>query len=255
MAGRQTADIVFCMDASASMRPAFDGVRDHVMALSDALKGDANTAWDVRYEFVAYSTRNKGAYCTLKTVNLDTKGVLDSVYRSGANASSGVGLFTNKVEVFKSALSSVACNGDEAPAFALDVAADFPFRPASSCHRVIVLMTDEPMEHGTNIQAMREHLEDIAVKIQDRKIALYMVTPASNMYDLLSQIDRCEWTVVTDGEKGLADMNFDKLLSGIGKSVSVSSMQSIDKPIIPAPLYNEPNWTFPEDTERAAVCV
>ena len=38
MAGRQTADIVFCMDASASMRPAFDGVRDHVMALSEALQ-------------------------------------------------------------------------------------------------------------------------------------------------------------------------------------------------------------------------
>ena len=27
MAGRQTADIVFCMDASSSMEPAFDGLR------------------------------------------------------------------------------------------------------------------------------------------------------------------------------------------------------------------------------------
>ena len=38
MVERQTADIVFCMDASASMRPAFDGVRNHVMAHSETLQ-------------------------------------------------------------------------------------------------------------------------------------------------------------------------------------------------------------------------
>ena len=252
MAGRQTADIVFCMDASSSMKPAFDGVRNHVMALSDALKGDANTAWDVRYEFLAYSTRGKGTYCTLKTVRLDTKAVLDSIYRGGASMSSGAGIFTNDVEQFKAALSTVTCNGDEAPALALDIAADFPFRPASSCHRVIVLMTDEAMEDGTNVPEARAKLEELALKIQDRKIALYLITPESNMYDTLSQIDRCEWTVVPDdGGKGLSGVNFDKLLGGIGKSVSVSSMQSIDKPIVPAPLFNEPNWSFPEDDVRA----
>ncbi len=252
MAGRQTADIVFCMDASSSMEPAFDGVRNHVMALSDALKGDANAAWDVRYEFLAYSTRAKGTYCTLQTVNLDTRAVLDSVYRSGTNASSGAGLFTNDVEKFKASLSAVTCKGNEAPALALDVAADFPFRPASSCHRVIVLMTDEPMENGTNVPEIRERLEQLALKIQDRKIALYLITPASNMFDLLSQVDRCEWTMVDDGDgRGLAGTDFNKLLGGIGKSVSVSSMQSIDKPIVPAPLYNEPNWRFPEDDVRA----
>ncbi len=251
MAGRQTADIVFCMDASASMESAFNGVKNNVMALLEALRGDANMVWDVRYEFLAYSTRSNGKYCTLKTVELDTKGVLDSLYRGGPNSSSGTGLFTDKLEKFKNALATVECKGNEASPLALDVAADFPFRPASSCHRVIVFMTDESMEGGTNRSETEGKLEELARKIMDRKIALYMITPPSDKYDQLSQIDRCEWTVMAQSEKGFEDTNFDELLRGIGKSVSVSSMQTIDKPIVPAPLYNEPNWKFPLDNERA----
>lgn len=37
MAGRETADIVFCMDASGSMDNAFDGVRDNVEKLVKTL--------------------------------------------------------------------------------------------------------------------------------------------------------------------------------------------------------------------------
>ena len=33
MAGRQTADIVFCMDASGSMENAFNGVKNNVFKL------------------------------------------------------------------------------------------------------------------------------------------------------------------------------------------------------------------------------
>ena len=247
MAGRQTADIVFCMDASGSMKPTFDGVRNHVLELLDSLKADPQYSWDVRFDFLAYST----AYncdgkdgMKFRTVGKNDQQVIDALYKGAydANGGSSSGFFTSDVNAFRSALAEVKCNGDETTAVALDMAADFPFRDATTCHRVIILLTDEEMETGSGISRSKDKLLALAGKLQDRRIALYMVTPQSDMYDTLSQIDKCEWTVVDDSSNGLSTVDFSKLMQSIGKSVSVSQT-STSASIDPMPLFNENKWT------------
>ena len=247
MAGRETADIVFCMDASGSMSPTFKGVRDHVVDLLQSLKEDPQRSWDVRFDFLAFNTafncEGKDGM-TFKTVRKKDIDVINGLYHSPCDANGGFSsdFFTSDVNAFRSALGSVTCQGDEMTAVALDMAADFPFRDASSCHRVIILLTDETMEDGMNVEKAEERLLEIARKLQDRRIALYMVTPQSDIYDTLSQIDKCEWTVVSGSSDGLKTVDFGKLMQSIGKSVSVSQITAAGS-IDPKPLFNEPLWT------------
>ncbi|MBQ3343450.1 MAG: VWA domain-containing protein [Kiritimatiellae bacterium] len=247
MAGRETADIVFCMDASGSMSPTFEGVRNHVFELLDSLKADLQRSWDVRFDFLAYNTAyncDGKAGMVFDTVKKRNMEVLDGLYRSSgdANGGSASGFFTSDVNEFRSALQRVECDGDETSAPAIDMAADFPFRDASTCHRVVILLTDERMEDGTCVQESNSKLAALATKLQDRGIMLYMVTPRSDMYDTLSPIDKCEWMVVGDDSNGLSNVDFGKLMQTIGKSVSVSQTGK-GAAVDPRPLFNEANWT------------
>ena len=247
MAGRETADIVFCMDASGSMSPTFEGVRNHVFELLDSMRADLQRSWDVRFDFLAYKTaydcdgKAGMVFDTIKKKNME---VIDGLYRSSvdANGGSSSGFFTSDVNVFRTALQRVECDGDETSAPAIDMAADFPFRDASTCHRVVILFTDERMEDGTSVQESNSKLAALATKLQDRGIMLYMVTPRSDMYDTLSQIDKCEWIVVGDDSNGLADVDFSKVMQTIGKSVSVSQTRK-GAAAGPRPLFNEAGWT------------
>ena len=259
MAGRQRADIVFCLDASASMEPAINGVRNHIFALVESLNGDCQYNWDVRFGFLAYSTpydygqgektvrrydkydgEEGMVFMTVKDVN---EAVLAALYRMEADANGSLEsrLFTTDIEEFRRGLSRVECVGDETPAVALDMAADFPFRDAASCHRVIVFLTDETMEDGSAYNVSMAKLNDLAMKIQGRRIALYMIAPQSDGYDMLSQIDRCEWTIVDGAAKGLSSIDFGKLMQNIGKSVSVSQSTQVGNNS-PKPLFNEDSW-------------
>ena len=241
MAGRQTADIVFCMDASGSMDNAFNGVRNNVFKLIDGLKTNLQIQWDVRFDFLAYS--NSDYSMRMQTLNYKGKDVLDKLYSSKLSHNSIFGasnnFFTTDVGKFKDKLSKVECYGDEATLLALDIAADFPFRDASSCHRTVILLTDEPVKRGTCVRQTTSKVMELAKKYQDKKIALFMVTPNCDVFDTLSQIDKCEWTV--DESSSLTGLDFSKFLEGIGKSVSVSQ-NAISAVNDVKPLYNENAW-------------
>lgn len=240
MAGRQTADIVFCMDASGSMSHAFNGVRENVFKLIDTFKSDLQFKWDVRFDFLAYCNDEK--IMRLKTLNLSGTEVIDALYKSrnpNGVFSSSSKFFTSDISKFKSKLSEIVCEGDEGTCLALDIAADFPFRDATTCHRTVILLTDEPIEAGTNVSASKSRIMDLAKKYQEKKISLFMVTPECDVFDTLSQIDKCEWTI--DESRGLTNVDFSKFLEGIGKSVSVSqnAISAINEAM---PLFNENNW-------------
>ena len=241
MAGRQTADIVFCMDASGSMDNAFNGVRNNVFKLIDGLKTNLQIQWDVRFDFLAYS--NSDYSMRMQTLNYNGKAVLDKLYSSKLSPNSIFGashnFFTTDVGKFKDKLSEVKCYGDEATLLALDITADFPFRDASSCHRAVVLLTDEPVKRGVCVRQTTSKVMELAKKYQDKKIALFMVTPNCDVFDTLSQIDKCEWTV--DESRSLEGLDFSKFLEGIGKSVSVSQ-NAISAVNDVKPLYNESAW-------------
>lgn len=243
MAGRETADILFCMDASGSMEHIFKSVSKHVNKLVDSLKSDLQRTWDVRFDFLAYS--DTGGGMRFQTVNNGGVHVINDLYgKKSLQETNGQQenktFFTRDINKFKDALNDIKCFGDEASGVALDVCADFPFRDAATCHRVIVLLTDEPIRTGTHITETENKILDIAKKLQDRRIALFMVTPDCPTYDELSQTDRCEWIV--DNSGSLENVDFSKLMETIGKSVSVSqtSGSTCDKP---NPNFGQNKWT------------
>ena len=244
MAGRQTADIVFCMDASGSMSSAFDGVKKHVNSMLESIKSDLQMQWDVRFDFLAYA--NTSMMMRLRTLNYSGKDVIDAIYNGGPKKGlfqlgqgGGADLFTSDLDKFKKELGEVECEGDEATGLALDIAADFPFRDSATCHRVVVLLTDEPVADGKFVSATAEKIMALAKKYQDRKIALFMVTPPCDTFDTLSQIDKCEWTI--DESHGLERIDFAKLMQTIGKSVSISQT-SQGGAASPSPLFCESKW-------------
>lgn len=240
MAGRETADIVFCIDVSGSMEPAIDGVKSHVKELVKSLEADLQQKWDVRFDFLAYSICDG---FRMETMCYKGRDVLDAVYKNPeeADLQSESGLFTRDIDKFCAALDKVQCYGDESTIPAVDIAADFPFRNASTCHRVIVLLTDEAVDTGMYALDSEEKVLELAQKLQDKKIALYMTTPDCPVYDKLSQADKCEWNV--DSSNGLGGVNFMKLMQSIGKSISVSqTAASGEKRDKPRPLFNESKW-------------
>jgi len=239
MAGRETADIVFCIDASGSMSSAIDGVKKNIKKLVDSLESTPNTTWDVRFDFLAYSNVDTESNYRLESVKTSGKDLLNEVYAS--DQQSGSKLFTSNVEEFKRALNKIKVEGDETTIPALDIAADFPFRDASTCHRAIVLLTDEVVDTGCYKDESKAKLMDLAQKLQNKKIALYMVTPNCDEYDTLSQADRCEWSISND--EGMEDIDFSKLMQRIGRSVSMSQTQGTSKrDDSPKPLFNESTW-------------
>lgn len=249
MAGRDIADIVFCMDASGSMDSAFEGVRNNVEKLVETLNTSGmQKSWDVRFDFLAYS--NTGSGHAMRLMNIEKKGeaLLESLYRgekaTELQASSSSTFFTRDLKKFNQELNNVKCEGDESTLLALDIAADFPFRDASSCHRVVVLLTDEPVADGPLANETTKRLMDLAKKYQDKKIMLFMVTPDCPIFDTLSQIDRCEWTVDESG--GLKKLDFSKLMESIGKSVSISQSNGSAASNTPLPLFCESKWSGEE---------
>ena len=238
MAGRETADIVFCIDISGSMRPAISGVKKNITQLIDSLQNSLQQKWDVRVDFLAHSCS-----CGLhswKTVKCaDSVETVNEIYKN--NSLQGGKLFTRDLNEFKDALSRLEPEGDEASIIALDAAADFPFRDSATCHRVIVFLTDEPVDAGEFAVESNNKILDLATKLQNKKIALYMTTPDCSTYDQLSQTDKCEWTV--DESRGLSGVDFTKLMQSIGKSVSMSQTQSIiAEHNNPKPLFGQTTW-------------
>lgn len=235
MAGRQTADIVFCIDTSTSMDSAIQGVKNNVKALVKSLESDLQNSWDVRVDFLANSSLGNGRL-TLQTVNCKGKDVLDEVYKGGLQGSN---LFTKDLDKFIAEVDSLNTICDEANILALDIATDFPFRDASNCHRAIILMTDENVDGGDFVGLSRSKINELAKKLQEKRIALYLITPDCDVYDFLSQCDKAEWTVTEDFDK----LDFTKLLQSIGKSISVSQTAAVSKrDDRPKPLFNESSW-------------
>lgn len=244
MAGRETADIVFCIDASESMRPAIDGVRDHVVGLLRELQSDPQRTWDVRFDFLTQGVgfQNGSPVYMLKSVLSEGLPLTDSIYHPTSSLNQGPsGFFTRDIDLFRQRLDSVECRGDEEMALALDIAADYPFRDAATCHRVVVLLTDEPIETGVQPEKAGGLIGALAQKLQQKRIMLFMVTPSSESYDALSQVDRCEWKVIQRSDTGLSTVDFSKLMVSIGKSVSVAQTGPSATDGV-HPLFGQEGW-------------
>ena len=240
MSARGTADIVFCLDASASMQPCFDGVRRHVEAFVSGLQSNRQFQWDWRIDFVAHCAGEEQGQAAFHTQSLYNDSLWMALYHRSAQAGK---YFTRNVEEFRRGLEKIQVHGDEAPLVALDQCLDLPWRDAEGCHRVVVLMSDEPAETGVFVNEQRRQLDRLIDKIQRLKVLLFLVAPDSDIFSRLAQADKSEYEVVDLAGDGLAKVDFRQVLSSIGKSVSVSTQQAGPRMPVERGLFGQSAWT------------
>lgn len=236
MAGRNCADIVFCIDASGSMEPCIDAVRDNIEKLLEGLQSDVQTKWDVRFDFLAFHDSKEGVHW-YRSVSMGTMQLYEAIYKGN-----GQGLFTRDVAEFKSGLRKIEIEGEEQQLLALDIAMDFPWRPSDGCHRVVVLLTDESVETGIDPEGQKARIDALVAKAMDKRIKLFVVAPESEGFYRLASADRCEYDDSGAERGGLSNVDFAKMMSAIGKSVSVAQTYS-GASAAPKPSFDQMEWS------------
>ena len=218
MAGRNCADIVFCIDSSASMQPCLEAVKSNVGNLLEGLAADGQgLSWDVRFDFLTFSATGDGVY-RFQSTRLSSSDIVKNIYKNPSAQS----FFTRDLKEFRKALGEVRAEGEEQHLIALDTAMDYPWRPSADCHRVVVLLSDEPVETGVEVQQQAEKVDTIISKAMEKRIKLFIVAPESDVFYRLAAADRCEYTDLESTQDGLQHVDFSRMLTAIGKSVSVS---------------------------------
>jgi von Willebrand factor type A domain len=238
MPGRGVADVVFCLDSSTSMEPCFDAVRKHVVEFVEGLKSDGQTVWDVRFEFVSHATSRFGQQIVFRLRSMYEGNLQASLY--GANGGGGR-FFTTDLAEFRSAMSDLTAKGDETNFIALDFCLDLPWRTAPDCHRIVVVLTDEPLETGLEVAEQRAKVKELIEKVHGLGVKLFLVGPESAAYDELSMANGSEYEIVSKGA-GLESADFGRLLRQIGKSVSASRAQAVRAGVRRA-LFGQDRWT------------
>jgi hypothetical protein len=239
MSTQGVVDLLFCIDASQSMQPCIDAVRNHVLSFVRGLEsGLQQRKVDIRLDFLAHSCgEDNGLFRmqTVRTQSLETALALYSKPRPDA-------FFTSDVAEFERALSAVQVAGDEATLVALDFALDFPWRSRRNCHRVVICLTDEAFESGALVEEQRRQLDALIDKVQALGIMLFLVAPASDVWHRLAEIDKSEFKEVSEANNGLQNVNFEKVLEHIGKSVSAASLQAAGDDRVPRALFGQDAW-------------
>lgn len=237
MSTRGVADVVFCIDASASMGPCFNALRQHIGKFVDGLRSNSKMTWDLRLEFIAHHASAHGGGSAHWHGSIHHDEMITPLY-----AGKGT-FFTTDIEQFRSRLGRIEPKGDEATLIALDTALDLPFRSDDCCHRVIVLLTDEPLEDGQAVELQRARIADLIQKIHDLRVMLFIVAPTSDMFDELAAADRSQYQCVGGQNSGLDCVDFAKVLGAIGKSVSISNPQIASKRSEPKrALFGQDGW-------------
>jgi hypothetical protein len=125
---------------------------------------------------------------------------------------------------------------------ALDMCLDFPWRPRAGCHRVVVVLTDAPLEDNADAQAQKRMIGPLIEKIHALGVMLFLVGPKSEGFNELSEADKSQYQQVGQTHDGLGTLDFARVLAHIGKSVSVSVLQGVpDKPVKRA-LFGQDRW-------------
>jgi hypothetical protein len=225
MPGRFSADVIFCLDASGSMAPCFDSLRSHLGKFAGGLRSGGQMHWDLRLDFLAHRAQEEAGSGVFHFQSLRRSGMelIRELYQ-GLNA--GESFFSPDVDEFQRGLGILQVKGDEASLVALDTCLDFPWRDASVCHRVVIMLTDEALETGVCVAEQVAKIDQLISKLHTLRIKLFLVGPESPAFDALCAADRSEYLIVTDGQAGLISVDFDQVLEVMGKSVSVSNLQA-----------------------------
>jgi len=237
-------DVVFCLDASGSMAPCIDGVRRNVGAFLDGLGVNTSRAIDCRLDFLSHSCDEAGTIMRNDSLRRSGPDLLAALYGQKPDSAA---FFAADAREVRTALAAVQVFGDEAMMVALDLCLDFPWRARGSCHRVVVLLTDEPLEANADAKNQRRMVGPLIDKIHALGVMLFLVGPKSEGLEELAEADKSQYQQVAQTQDGLGTLDFARVLAHIGKSVSVSQLQGTpDKPVKRA-LFGQDRWTVTQE--------
>lgn len=238
MSTRGVADVIFCLDASDSMTPCIQAVKRHIVDFVSGLTSSQQGTWDLRLDFVAHAASVPSPGRVIYMHKSAREPELHDVLYLGRNGH----LFVSDLGDFRQPLDGIRTAGDEASLVALDFCLDFPWRPANECHRVVIMLTDEPLETGVIPDRQAERLDDLMAKIQQLRVMLFIVAPESEAYNRLSAVQRSEYQPVESSGTGLADVDFSKVLGYMGRSVSKSALQGGAGKAPKRGLFGQASW-------------
>ena len=230
-------DLVFVVDASQSMGPLFNGLSRHLNSVLEPLQ---QQSFSVRLGLVAYASGVVSGLVVHDFRFICGSGgeVFKQLYESQI---SGDSFFSKDSSAFSSALATVKPHGNEDTLLALDVALDFPFGPTTNTRRVIALFSDEPIENGVEGNRPLTKLPEIIKKIQDRKVLLFAALPESKASDELAATDGSEVISVGNGG-GLESVDLATMLTQMGKSISVSTIQGTGEVAWKRAIFGQDKW-------------
>lgn len=232
----QNVDVVLVIDTSDSMRPCIDQLRRHLRELVNPMQGSVNK---VRFGVVALSASHEadGDVYMVQTLAGKTDS-LDLLYGKGGNQYE---FLTEDADKVIALLDSLKVSGDENNLLALDIALDHPFGPVSTTKRVVALFSDEPLEEGVEGAAASTHIPALIEKLHKRRVKLFCALPYSDAAQKLSEANGSEIEAV-DGGGGLSSVDFRSLLTQMGKSISVSSLQGGLEETYQRALFGQDTW-------------
>ena len=255
----QRADVVFVVDASDSMKPCFEqlkrGIKKFVKPFSQAgyeslrlgllayNAGASNGKWVYRHAFLKDDAPER-----MQELYSD-KDSDDPVKAAFFTKSEDGNVDT---QAFCAALDRIECCADENTPLALDCAADFPFEPLCTTRRVIVLFTDEKLEDGVlKKEALGDDcclIDKVMNKVMTRHITLYYFGPECEGTGVIGEFPRVSVSSVkdyksrTENEDVWSEIDFEKVLEGIGKSVTTSVLQIVDEDELEKAVYGQDQW-------------
>jgi hypothetical protein len=244
MSTKGIADVVFVIDASGSMEPCISALKANIASFASSLEGANAASFDLRLEFIAVKSDEDGGSCGMSTSRINGAADVAGAIYKGGSAQGSSKLWSGPAE-FRNGLDRVEVGGNEDNLFALDTALDLPWRQANGCHRVVVLLTDEPPETGALPAARRARVPDLILKINDLRVKLFVVGPYSETFAELQAADGSDYLQIDDADvgNGLASVDFRKVMGSIAKSISVASLQASPKSVKRA-LFGQDRMTF-----------
>jgi hypothetical protein len=235
MAFPYQVDLVLVIDTSTSMRPCIEHLKNHLKELIKPMQGHVGK---VRFGLVGLSASSKkGTVIYRVDTLLGGSGTLATLY-DGSNQHE---FLTDDADRFIKRLDSLSVSGDEDNLVALDIALDHPFGPTSTTKRVVALFSDEKLEAGVQRGEIVTQIPRIVEKLHARRIKLFCAMPYSDGAQKLSEANGSEIEDV--GGQGLATVDFRMLLSQMGKSISISSIQGSLEEKYERALFDQDEWS------------
>ena len=231
-------DILFVVDASDSMSPCFQKLRDNlrrfILPLSQA-------RFEIRFGLLAYNAGGDGNQAIYEHTFIggNSANLIKELYSPNYNINN---FFTNDANKFLSVLDSVRTQGDENTPLALDIAADFPFNPVDESRRVIALFSNEKLETGILENEPLAKFQQVLQKIAKRKISLYAYMPASNAAAIMTRLPKSIIKSVGEGPDCWDRIDFGLIMEQMGKSISASSLQMTREPDFQKAIYGQDRW-------------